>query len=126
MSAILVPLLIFLSYNSSLTNNNSSPPMVKNCSTKSCRQDMLREHCSTASCNHTKCQNYCSTKNSVTCFTGNNCSYDENFKQLEMFNKCIQDWPKTLDQLRQENGTKMYPEDVCFQKRRFVLLYSVE
>ena len=57
----------------------------------------------------------------MTCFTGNNCSYDENFKQFEIFKNCKQDGDKKLDQLKQENGTKMDPEDVCFQKRRFVL-----
>ena len=98
--------------------------MVKNCSTKSCTQDMLEENCSTASCNHARFQNYCSTENPLTCFTGNNCSYEEIFNQLGMFNKCIENWLKKSDQLRQDNGTKMDPEDVCFQKRRFVQLYT--
>jgi hypothetical protein len=53
-----------------------------------------------------------------------NCS-NISCKQLEIFSNSKPDCPKKMDKLRQENGKNVDPEDDCFQKRRFVLLYTL-
>ena len=99
--AILVPLSIYLSQNSHLTNiNSSSTTNFSYCSAKSCLEKLLGENCSTTPCLHPLCS------------ARYNYSYEE---QLERINNCKQVCFNMREQLEAED-----PADVCFQIKGFV------